>query len=119
MPISEAVLAYTVNAVHHPLAIEHFLAWTERGVKPPLFIDNREAGLDLADLLVAHTIASRNPSPLLEGLWIDGMDDYPLGRVLIDYLTADHETWLRKRPAFERAYKLHSKANGRLNLGRV
>ena len=119
MPISKTVLSYTAKAVHHPLAIELFLAWTERGVKPPPFIENREANLDLADLMVAHAVASRIPHPLLEGIWIDGMDDYPLGRVLIDYLTADRETFLRKRPAFERAYKLHSKANGRLNLGRV
>jgi len=112
MPISKTVLAYTQKATHDPLAVKHFLAWTERGVKPPIFLADRKANIDLADLMVAHAIASRIPHPLLEGLWIDGRHDAPLGGVLIDYLKLDRETFLRKRPAFERAYNAHAQAAG-------
>ena len=113
MPISKTVLGYTQKETHDPLAVDHFLAWTERGIKPPIFLADREAGLDLADLLWAHAVSSRTPHPLLESMWIEGLDDIPLGRLLIDYLTQDKATFLRRRPLFERAYRLHSKAGGR------
>ena len=119
MPVSKArlvsskVLAYTQKATHHPDAISCYLAWTEQGIRPPVYMNNREVNIDLADLMMAHSVASKEPSALLEGLWLDGMADYPLGRVLIDFLAADKETFLRKRPVFERAYRLHRICNGR------
>ena len=111
--ISPRVLAYTRKAIHHPESVRHFTAWTEKGIRPPIFLEDREANIDLADLLVAHAVSSRTPHPLLEGLWIEGMDDYPLGRVMIDCLTWDKETFLRKRAVFERAYKLHARLRGK------
>ena len=114
MPISKTVLAYALKATHDPLAIKHFLAWTEKGVKPPVTLPDRKANVDLGDLMAAHAVSSRIPHPLLEGIWVDGMADYPLGIVLIDYLRADKETFLRRRPVFERCYNLHAIAGGRL-----
>ena len=104
--ISPTVLAYTADAIHTSEAIALYTAWTERGEKPPLYQLDRQTNIDLADLMVAHAIASREPYPLLEGLWIEGLADISLRRILIECLEWNHDTFLRKRPLFARIYRL-------------
>lgn len=114
MPISKTVLAYTQKATHTALAVKHFEEWTERGIKPPVYLVDQEDNIDLADLMFAHSVSARTPHRLLEGEWINGMEDYPLGVLLIDFLRQDRETFLRRLPVYERAYRLHARCGGRL-----
>lgn len=54
-----------------------------------------EGRVQFADLLANHTIQSRIPSPLLEGLWVDGAEDYPLG-LLVRNLERDNSIYAER-----------------------
>lgn len=112
--ISPVVLAFTDRAEHTEVSKDFFSAWTELGVKPHIYLDDHTDNVDLADLMMAHAIASRTPHPLLEGMWLEGMRDYPLGRILLDCFAWDKATFLRKRPLFERIYNVHNKTQGKV-----
>ena len=112
--IPSKVMAYTQRDTFSDTACQIYFAYTERGIRPASYQEDRTLNLEVADLLFAHAVASREPHSLLEGLWLDGMDDYPLGLVLIDYLRQDCRTFLRKRLAYERCYRLCAKVRGHL-----
>ena len=112
--IPSKVLAYTMHDTFSEEASQIYFAWTEQGIKPPPYPADRTLNCEVADLLVAHAVSARQPHPLLEGLWIDGIDDYPLGVLLIDFLRENRQTFLRTRPMYERCYRLCAKARGHL-----
>ncbi len=114
--VIKRLTAYT--SFHYPVdkAIEAFFNHTDRGISSYQVIQdlNADEKREFQDLLAAHAIQSKNPSSLLEGLWIEDMQ---VGLVLMDYIRDgldDSQVWFRKIPAFRRAYDLHMKMNGRL-----
>lgn len=109
--IPKKILGYTVRSSFSEEARNLYFQRTEKGLKLPPYLPG-ELNLEVGDLLFAHAVAAREPHPLLEGLWVDGMADYPLGVLLLDYLRQDHETFLRRRPVYERCYRLCAKARG-------
>lgn len=92
------------------LAVRAFHDYTGRGVSSwkASFHLNAIQSTEYKDLIDAHEIASHNPSGLLEGLWAEGIRDYPMRVMLQDMIRdgiSNTKTWFRKLPCYERAYK--------------
>ena len=104
----QRLVAYTDFAWPCESAIDLFFRVTDHGESPyqGYALPTRE-GLEFKCLLDAHTIHSRQPSPILEGVWLDGMYDIPLRRIVVEYLRDSFGgPWPRKLPGFARAYNL-------------
>ena len=106
----ERLVAYTDFTWPTDRAIEMYVQVTEQGVSP--FAPGLHDGATPEDmihykcLIEAHEIASKKYSALFEELLVDGWKDLPIGRILIESLARDKETWFRKLPEFERLYRL-------------
>ena len=102
--------AYTTFAWPCDEAIAAFFRVTDLGESPWYAYGlEKQAALEFKDLLDAHTIQSRQPSAILEGLWINGLADYPIRLVVRDYIRDGYgnpDGWFRKLPAYIRAYEL-------------
>ena len=89
-------------------SVNAFFSVTDHGIKPWKAIENltETEKIIFSDLLIGHTIQSRIPSPLLEGLILGGLRDYPIQFILIDCLRERGEEWHRKLPLYARIYNL-------------
>lgn len=111
----QRLTAYTSFAWPREGAVSAFFAVTDSGASPSIgWRLNKEEGPQFKELLDAHSIQSRVPSPLLEGLWEEGhfAGDFSIGAVLLHYLMSDRETWFRRLPAYTRAYRLAVRLRG-------
>ena len=103
--IPENLLAYLPKEAesYSQNGIDAFYEYTERGRLPGA------SCVGFSDLIQAHTIASRCPSPLLEGLWVEGWEDFPpkvmLRYALVEALAKPPAYWFRKLPLWERMYR--------------
>lgn len=104
------LLAYTLHGRFTKSSFKAFTDVTARGQWPWVAVaDLSEHDKLLAkDLMDAHSKYSKVPSPLVEGLWIDGLRDFP-PRIMLRYHLMDavrngKEWWDRKLPLWERLY---------------
>ena len=64
--------------------------------------------IQFKEMLDAHAASSRVPSGIVEGIWADGLADYPIRLVLQDMIrdgAGNPSEWMRKLPVYERAYR--------------
>ncbi len=87
-------------------AVAWFFARSDRGVTPAW--ENSKHYRDYTSLLMAHHMMSGAQ----ETMWIEGMEDYPLGLVLQDYVARgmiNPGWWERKLPAYRRLLDLYNR----------
>ena len=89
--------------------IAAFIGMEERG-EPSPFPYFSLSHCVLSQLHLGHRLASG----MQRNIWIDGLADYPLGQVVQDFIidTKSKSHWMRRLPAYEMAYNLHSRMMG-------
>lgn len=101
--------AFTSFAWPSDPAIYAFFDVTDLGIKPLAAMQDLSDSdkLQFNSLLSAHTINSRTPSPLFEGLIIEGLEDISILELIWEYEhLEDPEEKERREPAYKRLIAL-------------